>query len=215
MKRILLVAALVAVLTAVGAVAAFAAPGAPGRAFGATGPGFFGMMGGTQGEPYGHMGGSGMMGGAQGAPYGYGHMGDGSMMADDLEKLLGIDHADIHAAHVAGKSLVEIAAEKGVSEDQLIETILAGRKAALQQAVEAGKLTQVSADQMLKFMETNIKTMVEAKGVGAMMSEGGMMGQGGARHMGGMMGGAPDADDATGSGSCHGGQAPAQQGTSL
>ncbi len=208
MKRILLVSIVVVVLTAVGAVVAFAAPGAPGRGFGMMGQGGYGHMGG-----YGMMGQGGaygMMAGTQGVPY-------GSMM-DDLEELLGIDHADIHAAHVSGKSLVDIAAEKGVSEDKLIQTILDGRKAALDQAVKAGKLTQDSADQMLKFMETNIKTMVEAKGISGMMGAGGMMGQGGAGHMGGMMGGtqgAPDADDATGRGPCHGGQAPAPQGTSL
>src|SRR5512135_782306 len=122
MKRILLISVLVVALMAVGAVVAFAAPGSPVRGFGM-------------------MGGYGMMGGAQGAPYGYGHMGD-RMMGDDLEGLLGIDHADIHAAHVSGRSLVEIAAEKGVSEDQLIQKLLDGRKTALQQAVEAGKLTQ-------------------------------------------------------------------------
>jgi hypothetical protein len=210
MKRVIFVGVLVVVLMAVGAVAAFAAPGSPVRGFG--------MMGRTQGVQqggYGHMGGSGMMG-----QDGYGMMGAGATMGDDLEKLLGIDHADIHAAHVSGKSLVDIAAEKGVSEDKLIQTILNGRKSALDQAVKAGKLTQDSADQMLKFMEANMKTMVEAKGMSEMMGAGGMMGQGDAGHMGGMMGaaqGAPDAGDATGIGSCHGGQAPAPapQGTSL
>jgi hypothetical protein len=180
MKRILFVAVLVVLLMAVGAVAAFAAPGSPVRGFGMMGQGY------------------GIMGQASGGP--------SAMMGDDLEELLGIDHADIHAAHVSGKSLVEIAAVKGVSEDQLIETILAGRKVALQQAVEAGKLAQASADQMLKFMETNIKTMVEAKGMS------GMMGQG---LPGGMMGGTRVGPNGTSTGSCHGGQAPAQQGTEL
>jgi len=59
---------------------------------------------------YGHMGGYGMMGGAQArlTPW----------WATTSRSCLGIDHADIHAAHVAGKSLFDIAAEKGVSEDQ-------------------------------------------------------------------------------------------------
>jgi hypothetical protein len=206
MKRILLVAVLVVVLTVVGAVAAFAAPGSPVRGFG--------MMGGTQGVPggYGHMGGYGMMGqGGSGTmgEGGYGMMGEGGygMMGDELEELLGIDHADIHAAHVAGKSLVEIADEKGVSEDQLTQALLDGRNAALAQAVTDGKLTQAAADQMLKFMEANIKTMVEAKGMQGMMGAGGMMG-GTLGVPGGMMGG-------TGSGGCHGGQAPAQLGTGV
>ena len=160
------------------------------------GQGGYGMMG---------QGGYGMMG--QGGAYGM--IAGGSMM-DDLEELLGIDHADIHAAHVSGKSLVDIAAEKGVSEDKLIQTILDGRKAALDQAVKAGSLTQDSADQMLKFMEANVKTMVEAKGMFGMMgSAQGVPGYGpGGRMMGGWNGG-------TRSGGCHGGQAPAPQGTSL
>jgi opacity protein-like surface antigen len=122
MKRFIFVAVLVMALLAVGAIAAFAAPGGP-AGFGRTG----GMMG--QGG-FGHMG--GMMGG-QG---GYDMMGGGRMMGDDFEALLGIDHANIHAAHVAGKSLVDIAAEKGFAEDQLIKALLDGRKAALAQAVK-------------------------------------------------------------------------------
>jgi hypothetical protein len=173
MKRFVFVAVLVVAMLAAGAVAAFASPGEPGRGFG--------MMG--QGG-YGHMGGPGMMAGR-------------TMMCEDLEELLGISHAEIHAAHVAGRSLVEIAAEKGVSEDQVIQTLLDGRKAALGRAVEAGRLTQGAADQMLTFMETNIKAMVEAEGMSGMM---GLMG--GA--MSGMMGR---------TGGCHGGQPPAQQGT--
>ncbi len=196
MKRILLISVLVVALMAVGAVVAFAAPGSPVRGFQA-----LGMPSAMMGQGgYGHMGGYGMMAQPLGMPSG--------MMGDDLEELLGIDHADIHAAHVAGKSLVEIAAEKGVSEDQLIQKLLDGRKTALQQAVEAGKLTQDSADQMLKFMEANIKTMVEAKGLSAVPGTGMMGGAQGAP--GGMMG-----QGGTRSGGCHGGQAPAPQGTSL
>lgn len=187
MKRMAFIGILVVVLMAVGAVAAFAAPGSPVRGFGMMGQGY------------------GMMGSAQGAPYGYGHMG-GSMMGDDLEELLGIDHADIHAAHVAGKSLVDIAAEKGVTEAELVETILAGRQAALDQAVEAGRLTQDSADQMLGFMQANIETMVNAKGMQSMPGSGHM----GNRVMGsfGRMGGMMDGNGSPGP--CHGGGAPGQ-----
>jgi opacity protein-like surface antigen len=183
MKRFVFVAALVVAILAAGAVAALAAPNVPGRflgMMGQDGPGDYGMMGDA-----GHMGGYGMMGG--------GYM-SGPLMSDDLEELLGIDHAEIHAAHVAGKSLVEIAAEKGVTQAELIQTLLDGRKAALQQAVADGRLTQDAADQMLKFMETNIQTMVEAKGMSGMM--------GGAGHMGGVQRGQ--------AGGCHGAQNPTQ-----
>ena len=157
-----------------------------------------------------------MMGGTQGVPYGYG------MMGDDLEELLGIDHADIHAAHVSGSSLVELAAEKGVSREELIETIVAGRQAALQEAVEVGVVAQEWADQMLEFIETNIESMVEAEGMTFLPGMGGMMGGYGYMHGWGMMGGAELAPwrgapygygmmgGYEGVGPCYGSQSPAE-----
>jgi hypothetical protein len=193
MKRFLFVAGIAALLLTVGAVATLAAPEGPG----------WGMMGRLQGgtDGYGHMGGWGM-------PW-HGMMGDGDMMHDDmmhddLEELLGIGEADIHAAMVEGKSLVHIAAEKGVSEAQLTQALLDGRKAALDRAVENGRLTQTQADEMYGFMETNIKAMVNTPGIASMHGARGIMGRFG-MGLGGMMGG-------YGTAPCHGNQAPAEQG---
>lgn len=188
MKRVLFVAGIAALLLTVGAVATLAAPEGPG----------WGMMGRLQGgtDGYGHMGGWGM-------PW-YGMMGDGDMMHDDLEELLGISHADIYAAMVEGKSLVNIAAEKGVSEAQLTQALLDGRRAGLDRAVENGQLAQAQADEMYRFMETNIKAMVNAPGMASMHGARGIMGRFG-MGLGGLMGG-------YGTAPCHGNQGLTEEG---
>jgi hypothetical protein len=168
MKRFAIVALLAVALVAVVGGTALAAPmlqaGFPMR------PG--GMMG------FGHMG-SGMMGSGHMGPgmMGQGHMGSGhmdmgSMMHDDLETLLGISHEQIHEAHLAGKSLAEIAAERGVGEAQLIDALIQGREAALAEAVASGRITQQAADQMLNTMKGHITAMVRSQGMGPGMMHG-------------------------------------------
>ncbi len=104
--------------------------------------------------------------------------GPGSMMDDVITKLLGMTAEQIQEQRQAGKSLAQIAATKNISEDTLINTILAERKADLQKLVDAKTLTQDQANQRLEFMKTQIKQMVERTTVGPPAGRG-MMGRSG------------------------------------
>lgn len=81
---------------------------------------------------------------------------------DVLSKLTGLTTDEIQVLRQEGKSLVQIAATKNVTEAQLVAAILADRKAVLQERVTAGTLTQAQVDLMLKNMEQNIAQMVNS-----------------------------------------------------
>ncbi len=91
-------------------------------------------------------------------------------------ELLGVSVDEVKNAWANGKTLLEIAKEKGVTQEQLQvkmkEVRLKQMKDSLQTLVDKGVITQAQADQRLKFMESN---MGNGKKAGR-----GMMG----RHMG-------------------------------
>jgi len=68
---------------------------------------------------------------------------------DAIAKLLGLDRTDIMRQRMAGKSLADIAKAKGVDREKLTATMIATRKARLDAAVKAGRLTQAEADKIL------------------------------------------------------------------
>ena len=78
-----------------------------------------------------------------------------------VEDLLGMTSAELQAERLAGKSLVDIAQAKGVSEDALIAAIMNAKQADLAALVQSGKLTQAQADLMLTRMQDQVKVMVE------------------------------------------------------
>ena len=86
----------------------------------------------------------------------------------------GHDRREIQAERLAGKSLVQIAAEQEsrVSEDKLISTIIDAKKADLAALVDDGKLTQAQMELMVEHMQTQVKTMVERTTVGPMQGRG-------------------------------------------
>jgi len=61
---------------------------------------------------------------------------------------------------------VEIAAAQGVTEDTLVEAILAAKKEAIQERVEAGILTQEQSDRMFQQMEQRTIEAVNRTTVG-------------------------------------------------
>jgi hypothetical protein len=91
---------------------------------------------------------------------------------EEVASLLGLTAEQIHAERLAGNSLVQIAASKGISEDKLINTILDAKKATLAKLVDDGKLTQAQADLMVQHMQTQVKTMVERTSVGPAFAQG-------------------------------------------
>ncbi|MFC1981188.1 DUF2680 domain-containing protein [Chloroflexota bacterium] len=118
-----------------------------------------------------------------GAGWGGGH-GQGAICSETVSELLGLPHGEIETLRHEGKSMVEIAAAQGVSEDTLVETILAAKKEAVQERVTAGTLTQEQADLMFQQMEQRTTEMVNRTttgpyaGHGAMGHRGGQSGYG-------------------------------------
>lgn len=92
--------------------------------------------------------------------------------SEAVEALLGMTAEEIQAERLAGKSLAEIAAGKGISEEALIQTILDAKKAELAKLVADGKLTQAQMDLMVEHMQTQIKAMVERTNVGPAFGQG-------------------------------------------
>ncbi|MEJ5200012.1 MAG: hypothetical protein WHX53_13895, partial [Anaerolineae bacterium] len=84
----------------------------------------------------------------------------------EIEALLGMTAEQIQAERLAGKSLAQIAAAKGISEEKLIQTILDAKKADLAKLVADGKLTQTQMNLMLERMKEQVKAMVERTNVG-------------------------------------------------
>jgi hypothetical protein len=70
----------------------------------------------------------------------WGSSGQASVCLTAVTKLLGLTSQEIQAERLAGKSLVQIAATKGINEDTLVNAILAAQREALQARVTAGTL---------------------------------------------------------------------------
>jgi len=148
MKKILIIGVLAAVLLAgLGfAGVAYAQTQTPPVPQDGTYPG---MMGGRGGR--GMMGGGGMMG-AQGAAQDgtYGPLHD--LMQAAMAQAFGVTVEEIQAAHDGGKTLWDLAQEKGLTQEQFVEKMQQARSQALAQAVADGLLTQEQADWMLTRM---------------------------------------------------------------
>lgn len=89
----------------------------------------------------------------------------GSMQAD-LAEFLGISQEDLQAERQSGKSLVQIASEKGVSEQELVDYVIGQRKARIDQMVSDGKITQEQADQHEQMMAERVKENLNRTDVG-------------------------------------------------
>jgi hypothetical protein len=108
----------------------------------------------------------GMMGGMRG-----GMVGDVGM-EEEVLTLLNMTSEQVIAERQAGKSLVQIAQTKNVTEDQLVSAILAAKKAELDELVADGKLTQARADLMLENMEQAVTQAVNRTTAGPQWGNG-------------------------------------------
>jgi hypothetical protein len=98
-----------------------------------------------------------------------------------VAEALGVTTDELYALRAEGKSIAQIADDKGVALEAVTATMLQTHKAALDARVAAGTVTQEQADAMLGFMQTRIDAMVQATGVGP---HHGMMGPRGRHGMG-------------------------------
>ena len=89
-----------------------------------------------------------------------GYAGDSSAVA----ALLGMTTTEIDAQLQSGKSLVEIARGKNVSEDQLVAAMIAPMKDIMQKQVSDGSWTQAQLDARLKLADQHIRQLVNVKG---------------------------------------------------
>jgi hypothetical protein len=105
-----------------------------------------------------------------------------SPMVQSLAAALNMSAEDLVAELRAGKSVLDVAAGR-VSEEALVDALLAPRKEMMDVRVRYGYLTQEQADQMLEFMAGRVSLQLETPGFFAGAGRGGMMGPGG-----GMMG---------------------------
>jgi hypothetical protein len=76
-------------------------------------------------------------------------------MWEALAKALDMTVDELNAALQSGKTVAEIAEEKGISTEDLQQAMLDAHAEVLAQAVKDGKLTQEQADQMLEYMKAN------------------------------------------------------------
>ena len=70
---------------------------------------------------------------------------------DEIAKLLNMTPDQIWAECVLGKTISDLAKEKGVSDQQLVDALVASQKTMLDQAVTDGRLTQAQADKWLEW----------------------------------------------------------------
>lgn len=98
---------------------------------------------------------------------------------NSLAEKLGLTADELTSQVNDGKTLAQIAEEKGVEVKDLAAIMETGMQAGLEQAVKDGKLTQEQADLMLKNMAGQYEWMITNMGAGMMgPSAGSMMGPG-------------------------------------
>jgi hypothetical protein len=71
---------------------------------------------------------------------------------------LGMSQADLIAQLQGGKTIAQVAGEKNVALDTIVNAFVATRQTRMAQAVDAGRMTQAQADAMLATMRANVTT---------------------------------------------------------
>jgi len=114
--------------------------------------------------PFGGPGpGGGPPGFHRGGPHGGGALFGG---IDAAAKFLGLTRAELGEQLRSGKSLADVAKDKGKSVDDLKSAIKAGVKSQLDDAVGKKRLTQAKADEILKDLDGRLDDIVNGKGKG-------------------------------------------------
>jgi len=83
----------------------------------------------------------------------------------DLQKAaeaLGMTQADLQTELQSGKTLAQVAQEKGVATQTLVDALLVQPKADLAQQVASGRITQAQADQELQELTNRIQTLINS-----------------------------------------------------
>ena len=87
----------------------------------------------------------------------------------EIAKLLNMSPDQIWAERVLGKTISDLATAKGVSNQQLVDPLVASQKTLLDQAVTNGRLTQAQADKWLDWYKQSVALqLTEPYGLGGM-----------------------------------------------
>lgn len=100
-------------------------------------------------------------GGGHGGPGGRGGFGGLSTAATAI----GITEDELKTELQAGKSIAAVAKANGVSEQTVIDALIAEAKTHFADEVASGEHTQAEVDQILADLATRVKTMVETEGL--------------------------------------------------
>lgn len=90
----------------------------------------------------------------------------GGSLIDTVADVLGVSRQDIAVERRAGKSLADIAAEKNMDKDQLLNTVLEQKQENLNQALNDGKITQEQYDQCSQLMKERTEQNLTRTDVG-------------------------------------------------
>ena len=82
------------------------------------------------------------------------------IISEAIQKLLGMTREEIQQERQGGNSLLEIAEGRGITAEEITETILQAKKDRLEDAVESGCLTEEQAELRLKLMEEKIEQRI-------------------------------------------------------
>lgn len=101
-------------------------------------------------------------------PVGPGQQGSGrrTPMVAKIASIINMKVEDVIAARHEGKSFVEIAADKGISESQLIDALIEEQETFLDAQVAQGRLTPEQAATAISKMEENLKLALNRTEVG-------------------------------------------------
>jgi hypothetical protein len=101
-----------------------------------------------------------------------------------IAEALGMTVEELQTARQDGKSLADIATDKGVQEKDLLAAMIQSKKVEFEKLVKDGTMTKDQMDQMLKNMETMMETAIQQKNFGMINGMGMMNGHGGKMGMG-------------------------------
>ena len=101
-------------------------------------------------------------GGRGGLGGGMGMGGSQNSLVATAAQVLGMAQPDLVATLNTGKTIADVAKDKGVALDKIVEAFIAARKTALDQAVTSGRMTQAQEDTMLATMRTNAAAQLSA-----------------------------------------------------
>lgn len=85
----------------------------------------------------------------------------GHLSPEAVAKVLGITVTELRTAEQAGKTLSQIAADKGISKADLISKLVTAAKAQLAADVKAGTISQAQADEMSADLTARITDKVD------------------------------------------------------